>query len=86
MWYNQKRARKSSKRAELWIFNPDFSKFRALRTLHSPKRHVVFKFLVENKAFHFSKRALRAGTTHNKCLEEALEYVLTIGPFSNKLE
>ena len=30
----QKRERKSSKRAQLWIANPHFPKIRALRTLH----------------------------------------------------
>ena len=72
MRYNQKRARKSSERIELWIFIPHFSKFRAFRTLQPPKRHVVLEFLAENKAFHFSKRALRAGTSRNKWLKKAL--------------
>ena len=31
----QNRERKSRKRAQLWIVNPDFSKIRVLRTLHS---------------------------------------------------
>ena len=31
----QKRGRKSSKRAQVWIVNPHFSKIRALRTLHA---------------------------------------------------
>ena len=34
MWYNQKRATKSSKKARLWIFTPHFSIFRAFRMLH----------------------------------------------------
>ena len=67
---NQKRARKSSKRAQLWIFNPHFFKFRAFKTPHPTKRHVVLEVLVENKAFHFSKRALRAGTTCNRWLKK----------------
>ena len=31
--YNQKRARKPSKRAQLWVFTPPFSKFRAFGKL-----------------------------------------------------
>ena len=63
---DQKKARKSSERAQLWIFNPHFSKFRAFRRLHPLKQHVFLEFLVEKKAFRFSKRALRAGTACNK--------------------
>ena len=63
--YNQKKARKSSKRAELWVFTPHFSKIRAFRTLHPPKQHVFLEFLVEKKAFHFSERAPRTGTARN---------------------
>ena len=70
--FNLKRARKCSKRAQLWIFTPHSSKFRAFRTLHLPIRHVFLEFLVENKAYHFSKRALRAGTARNKLLKKAL--------------
>ena len=43
MHYNQKRARKSSKRAQLWIFTPHFSKFRAFRMPHTPKWHVFLE-------------------------------------------
>ena len=40
---------------------------------HTPqKQHVFLEFLVENKAFRFSKRALRAGTARNKWLKKAL--------------
>ena len=56
MRYNSK---KSSKRAQLWIFSTHFFKFRAFITLHSPKQHVFLEFLVENKAFYSTKRALR---------------------------
>ena len=70
--YNQKEAINCSKRAQLWIFTPYFSKFRAFRTLHSPKQHVFLEFLVKNNAFHFSKRALRASTTWNNLLKKAL--------------
>ena len=70
MRYKQKRTRKSSKRAQLWIFTPHFSKFRAFRTLHSPKQHVFLEFLVKNNAFHFSKRALREDTARNKLLKK----------------
>ena len=37
-----------------------FFKFRAFVTLHPPKQHVFLEFLVENEAFYFTKRALRA--------------------------
>ena len=40
--------------------------------LHSPKRHVLLEFLVENKAFHFTKRVLHGNTAHNKWLKKAL--------------
>ena len=72
MRYNQKRAIKCSKRAQLWIFTPHFSKFRAFRMWHPPKWHWVLEFLAEKKAFHFLKRALRAGTARNKWLKKAL--------------
>ena len=47
---NQRIKRRSSKRAELSIFTPCFLQIQGL------------EFLVENWAFDFSKRALRAGT------------------------
>ena len=47
--YNQKRARKSSKRAKLRIVTPYFPKLRAFKTLHPHKQYVFFEFLVENK-------------------------------------
>ena len=72
MRYNQKRAIKSSKRAQLWIFTPHFSKFRAFRTLYPPKRHVFLEFLAEKKASDFSKRALRVDIAQNKWLKKAL--------------
>ena len=58
--YNEKRAGKFSKRAQLWFFPSKFSKLRAFGMLHPPKQHVVLKVFPENKLFHFSKRALRA--------------------------
>ena len=61
MWYNQKRGKESRKRAQLRNFTHYSSKFRAIRTLHSPKQHVFLEFLGENKVFYFSERALRAG-------------------------
>ena len=67
--YRQRRARKSSKRAQLWTFTPHFSKFRVFRTVHSTKRDVFLEFLVENKAFNFSKRALRANIARDKWLK-----------------
>ena len=65
MRYKQKGARKSSRRAHLRIFTPHFSKFRAFRMLHPPKRHVCLKFSVEKKTFYFSKRVLRRGTARS---------------------
>ena len=41
-------------------FYHSFFKFRAFVTLHPPKQHVFLEFLVENEAFYFTKRALRA--------------------------
>ena len=49
--YNQKEARKSSKRVQLWIFTPHFSQFRAFRTLHPPKRHVFLDILMRIRHF-----------------------------------
>ena len=48
MWYPQK-GKKSSKRAQFWVFNPTFSKFRAFRMLHPHRQHAFLEFLVENK-------------------------------------
>ena len=39
---------------------------------NSPKWHVVLKVFTKNNLFCFSKRALRAGTEHNKWVKEAL--------------
>ena len=36
------------------------------------KQYVFLKFLIEYKAFHFSKWALRAGTARNMWLKKAL--------------
>ena len=66
MRYNPKRAKKSSKRAQLWIFTTHFFKFRAFIMLQPPKQHVFLEFLVENKVFYSTKRALRADTARNK--------------------
>ena len=71
MRYNQKRARKSSKKRHIWISTSYFLEFRAFRTLHHPKRHVFLEFLAEKKAFHFSKRSLRAGTARYKELKKS---------------
>ena len=78
MWYNRKRARRSSERAQLWIFTPHFPKFRAFEMLHSSKRHLFSEFLVENKAFQFSKRALHAGTARKKWLKKSPDYFLVV--------
>ena len=34
--------------------------------LNLPKQHAFLEFLVENKAFYSTKRALRADTAYNK--------------------
>ena len=61
MQHNQKRARKSSKRAQLWIFIPPFfPQIWAFRTLYSPKGHVFLEF------------TLCAATARNKWLEKTL--------------
>ena len=67
MRYNQNRARKSSERAQLWIF-----KLEHYTPSPSLKRRVFLEFLVENKVFHFSKGAFCAGTARKKWLKEAL--------------
>ena len=72
MRYNQKRASRPSKSAKLWIFTPNFSKFRAFRMLHPPKPHVFLELLAENKTFSCSIRALHTETTQNKWLKKAL--------------
>ena len=66
----QKRAKRSNERIKLWIFTPHLSKFRTFRTLHPSKQHVFFKYLVENKAYSLSKRALRVDTARNKWLKK----------------
>ena len=55
--YNAKRTKKSSKRAQFWIFTTHFLKFRAFITLNPLKQYVFLEFLVENKAFNSKKRA-----------------------------
>ena len=51
-------------------FYPWFFQIRAFRTLHPPKQYVFLEFLIENKALHFSKRALRVDTARNKWLKK----------------
>ena len=41
----------------------------------APQNDILKKILVENKAFHFSKRALRAGNAHNKWLKKPWVYI-----------
>ena len=70
-----KKRTKYRKRAQLWIFTPQFSKFRVFRTLHPSKRQVFFIIIIiiifsRENSFHFSKRALRAGTARNKWLKK----------------
>ena len=38
----------------------------------------AFEVLIENKAFHFSKRALRAGTARNKWLKKTLSVTIDV--------
>lgn len=45
-----------------------FFKIWGIRMLQSPK-HVFLEILVEYKVFHFSKRALHAGSARNKWLK-----------------
>ena len=40
--------------------------------LHTPKRQVILEILAEKKVFHFSKRAIRAGTAQKKWLKKAM--------------
>ena len=65
----QKKAKKVYKIAQLWIFTPHFSKFRAFRTPHPPKLHVLSRGFLVDKAFYFSKRALRANIARSKLLK-----------------
>ena len=51
--------------------------------LQPPKRHVFLEFLAEKKAFHFPKRALRAGTARNKWLKKALNFNSRINTYKN---
>lgn len=44
--------------AQFLIFASHFSKFRAPGMLQAPKWQVVLMFLIENKVFYFSKKAL----------------------------
>ena len=69
MRYNEKKVRKSIKRAQLLIFTPNFPKCKASGTLHYPKRHVFLKVLTKSIVFYFQKRALYVGTSCNKWLK-----------------
>ena len=42
---------------------------KGIQNATSPKQHVFLEFLVENKEFYFSKRALRAGIACKKRLK-----------------
>ena len=50
----------------------------------TPKWHVFLEFLVEKKAFCFSKRALHAGTARNKWLKISPAYFSTKFLFTGK--
>ena len=71
----------NQKRAQLWIFTTHSSNLGHLEHCTPPKRHVFLEFLVENKAYHFSKRALRAGTARSKWLKKALISAEKVSPF-----
>ena len=64
-----KKGKRSSKRTQLWIFATDFFKIRASISLHPPKQHVFLEFLIENKEFYSTKRALRGDTARNMWLK-----------------
>ena len=72
MRYNEKRAGKFGKRAQLWVFHSKCPKFTAFGMLHPLNGMWFQRFFSENKLFHLSKRALRAGTARNKWLKEPL--------------
>ena len=72
MRYNQKRQTSPVKGRNCGFLPHIFPNLGHLERSTPPKRHVFLEFLVENKAFHFSKRALHAGTAHNKWLKKAL--------------
>ena len=55
MRFNNKRAKKSGKRAKLLIFTTHFSKFREFGKLHSPKRYAFAEILLDTGAFVFQK-------------------------------
>ena len=55
----------------MWLFTPHFPEFRTFRTLQPFKRYVILGFLVENKAFDLSKKALRAVTARNEWLKKS---------------
>ena len=73
MHYDEKMA---SKRAQLWIFDHIFSRFRAFRMLHLSERHMILKVLTENKIFYFWNRALRAGTGY--CTQQKAKFLKNI--------
>ena len=62
----KKGKKKYSIRRQLWIFIPHLFKFRTFIMPHLPKQYAFLEFLVENKAFCSTKRALRADTARNK--------------------
>ena len=62
--YNQKRARKSSKRAQLWVFTPLFSKFGAFRTLHPPLNSICFRSFQQRECHFVSQKGHCAPVPH----------------------
>ena len=74
-----KRAGKSSKRTQLWICTPHFSKFRAFRMLHPLKSMCFWSFHYRIR-FHFLKRALCTGTARSKWLKKVLLHLFERWP------
>ena len=58
--YNQKKAIKCSKSAQLWIFTPHLPKFRAFRTLH-PLNGMCFWSFNREKDISFLKKGTACG-------------------------
>ena len=66
MWFTEKRARKSSKSAQLSIFTHTFSKLKAFSLLQPPKFFDLLKVLTEiGRCFTYEKGHC-VGTTHVK--------------------
>ena len=66
-----KKGQESRENSTIMYFYPSFFQFRIFRMLNPQQKkwHVFLEVLGEDKAFYFSKRALRADTEHNKLLK-----------------